>query len=126
MSQVTATLQQWLESIPGRKTQFNLLNVLGPVFDRYSSCALTSAGLAITSGGATTASTGSNPCVVVANGVTVSIAGSTTLPALTGITFTTGQFVIVCFFCDSAGTLTVKDTSRGSAGVGCAADVLNA
>ena len=114
MSQVTATLQQWLEQVAVGRTRFALLEALGPVFDRYSSCALTSAGLAITSGGATTASTGASACIVVAHGVTVSITGSTTLPALTGITFTTGQFVIVCFFCDSAGTLTVAGGTPGA------------
>ena len=114
MTQMTATLQQWLEQVAIGRTRFALLEAIGPMADRFSSCALTSAGLAITSGGAATASTGSGACVVLANGITVSIAGSTTLPALTGINFTTGQFVIVCFFCDSAGTLTVAGGGAGA------------
>lgn len=106
MTQATATLQQWLESIPGRKTQFNLLNVLGPVFDRFSSCAVSSAGLAITTGGATTAKTGSAVTNLVANGIPVAIAASTDMPALVG-SITATYFNVFCFFIDSAGTKTV-------------------
>lgn len=118
MTQMTATIQQWLEGVTPGTTAFNLLMILGSIGDRYSSCALTSAGLAITGGGSTTASTGSAATLVIANGITVSIPGSTALPALTGINFTTGQFVIVCFFCDSAGVLT---TAGGGAGATLAA-----
>ena len=114
MTQMTATVQQWLESITTGTDRFSLLQVLGPIADRFSSCALTSAGLQITSGGATTASTGSAATLVIAKGITVSITGTTTLPALTGINFTTGQFVIVCFFCDSAGNLTVAGGNPGA------------
>ena len=114
MTQMTATIQQWLESISIGTDRFSLLQILGSIGDRYSSCALTSAGLAITSGGSTTASIGSNPCVVIANGITVSIPNATVLPALTGINFTAGQFIIVCFFCDSAGVLTVAGGGAGA------------
>lgn len=114
MTQATATLQQWLESIPGRKTQFNLLNVLAPVFDRFSSCAISSAGLAITAGGSTTASTGSAVTNLVANGIPVAIAGSTAMPALTGINNTAAYYRIVCFFVDSAGAVSVAAGAEGA------------
>ena len=107
MTQATATLQQWLESIPGRKMQFNLLNVLGPVFDRFSSCANNSAGLVIKTGGSTLAMTGSTVTTFVANGIPVALAANTDMPALTGINNTAGYYRIVCFFIDSAAAVTV-------------------
>ncbi len=106
MTQATATLQQWLESVPGRKTQFNLLQALGPVFDRFSSCATSSAGLLIKSGTSTLAKTGSAVTNLVANGIPVAIAASTDMPALVG-TITAGSFNVFCFFIDSASVVTV-------------------
>lgn len=113
MTQATATLQQWLESIPGRKTQFNLLNVLAPVFDRFSSCAIKVAGLAITSGGATTASTGSATTNLIANGILVAIPASTAMPALVG-SITAGSFNVFCFFIDSTGVVTSVMGTEGT------------
>lgn len=106
MTQATATLQQWLESIPGRKTQFNLLNVLGPVFDRFSSCATSSAGLTIKAGGSALAKTGSAVTNLMANGIPVAIAASTDMPALVG-DITAAYFNVYCFFIDSASVVTV-------------------
>ena len=114
MTQATATLQQWLESIPGRKTQFNLLNVLGPVFDRFSSCATSSAGLQIKAGSSALAKTGSAVTTLVANGIAVSIAGSTDMPALTGIDIAQNSFRQVCFFIDSAAAVTVAAGASGT------------
>ncbi len=119
MTQATATLQQWLESIPGRKTQFNLLQALGPVFDRFSSCAVSSAGLALKTGGSTLAKTGSAVTNLVANGIPVAIAGSTDMPALTGIDNTAAYYRIVCFFVDSAGAVTVAAGAEGASLVAC-------
>lgn len=108
MTQMTATIQQWLETMPiGGKGRFNLLEILGSIGDRFSSCATSSAGLAITSGGSTTASTGSAVTNFVANGIAVAIAASTAMPALTGINNTAAYYRIVCFFVDSAGTTSV-------------------
>ncbi len=113
MTQATATLQQWLESVAVGRTRFSLLEALGPVFDRFSSCAVSGAGLAITGGGSTTASTGSATTNLVANGTLVAIAGSTAMPALVG-SITAGSFNVFCFFVDSAGTRTVAMGTEGT------------
>ena len=114
MTQMTATLQQWLEPVAIGKTRFALLEILAPVIDRFSSCAVSSAALVITSGGSTTAKTGSAVTNLVANGIPVAIAASTNMPALTGIDITAAYFRIVCFFVDSAGTTSVAAGSEGA------------
>ncbi len=106
MTQMTATLQQWLEGVAVGKTRFSLLEALGPLVDRFSSCAISSAGLVIKAGGSTLAKTGSATTNLLANGITVAIAASTDMPALTGINITQTYFNVVCFFTDSAGTRT--------------------
>lgn len=114
MTQLTATIQQWLETMPiSGKGRFNLLNILGSIGDRFSSCAVSSAGLAITGGGSTTASTGSAVTNLVANGVLVAIAGSTAMPALVGSVMA-GYFNVFCFFVDSAGSRTVAMGSEAA------------
>lgn len=112
--QMTATIRQWLEGVAGLKTQFSLLNILAPIGDRFSSCAVSSAGLVIKAGGSTLAKTGSAVTNLVANGIPVAIAASTDMPALTGIDITAGYYRIVCFFCDSAGTVTAAAGNEGA------------
>jgi hypothetical protein len=108
MTQMTATIQQWLESMPiGQKGRFGLLEILGSIGDRFSSCAVSSAGLVIKAGGSTLAKTGSAVTNLVANGIPVAIAASTDMPALTGINIQAGYYNVVCFFVDSAGTTSV-------------------
>ncbi len=107
MTQMTATIQQWLESMPiSGKGKFNLLEILGSIGDRFSSCAVSSAGLLIKSGTSTLAKTGSAVTNLVANGIPVAIAASTDMPALVG-TITAGSFNVFCFFIDSASVVTV-------------------
>jgi hypothetical protein len=77
--------------------------VLKPLVDRFSSQPLTSAGLAISSGGATTAKTGASTFYASAAGVLVSIAA--------------GNYNVACFFVNSGGTVTVGfGTQGGGAG----------
>lgn len=114
MTQMTATVQQWLEGVHPQKTQWALLNVLGSIADRFSSCAISSAGLVIKAGGSTLAKTGSAVTNLVANGIPVAIAASTDMPALTGINITAAYFRIVCFFVDSAGTVTAAAGAEGA------------
>ncbi len=114
MTQMTATIQQWLEGIAIGSDRGNLLQILGSIGDRFSSCAVSGAGLAITGGGSTTASTGSAVTNLVANGIPVAIAGSTAMPALTGINFDAGKFIIVCFFIDSASVVTAAAGGQGA------------
>ena len=45
MTQMTATVQQWTESFADSKERFALLNALGSMADRFSSCAVSSAGM---------------------------------------------------------------------------------
>lgn len=112
MTKATATLQQWLESVPVGKGRFSLLEALGPIFDRFSACAVSSAGLVIKAGGSTLAKTGSATTTLVTSAAgasastLVQIAASTDMPALTGINITQTYYNVVCFFTDSAGTRT--------------------
>jgi hypothetical protein len=119
MTQMTATLQQWLEGVAVGRTRFALLEAIGPIADRFSSCATSSAGLAIKTGGSTLAKTGSAVTNLVANGIPVAIAASTDMPALTGIDITEMYYRIVCFFCDSAGTVTVAAGGEGATLAAC-------
>lgn len=113
MTQMTDTIRRWLEGVPGTRAQFALLEVLGSIGDRFSSCAISSAGLAIKSGGGVLAKTGSAVTSLIANGVPVAIAASTDMPALTG-TITAGSFNVYCFFIDSASVLTVAQGTEAT------------
>lgn len=119
MTQMTATLQQWLEGVAVGRTRFALLEAIGPIADRFSSCATSSAGLAIKTGGSALAKTGSAVTNLVANGIPVAIAAGTDMPALTGIDITEMYYRIVCFFCDSAGTVTVAAGGEGGTLAAC-------
>ena len=106
MTQMTATIRQWLEGVPiGSRGTFALLEILGSIGDRFSSCAVSSAGLVIKTGGSALAKTGSAVTNLVANGIPVAIAASTDMPALSG-SITATYFNVFCFFVDSAGNLT--------------------
>lgn len=109
----TDTLARWLEGIATPKDAWTLRKINEPLFDRMSSACLTSAGLLITSGGATTAKTGSSDTYLVVNGVLVKVAASTTLPALVG-SISAGFFNVFCFFVDSAGTVTSAAGTQGA------------
>ena len=115
MTQMTATIQQWLETMPiGQKGKFGLLEILGSIGDRFSSCATSSAGLVIKAGGSALAKTGSAVTNLNANGIPVAIAASTDMPALTGINNTAEYYRIVCFFIDSASVVTVAAGTEGA------------
>lgn len=100
-----ATIQQWLEHIAIATTRWCLLQILGPIGARLSSQSHTSAGLAITTGGSTTAKTGATAWAGTARGIPVSVAASTNMPALAG-SITAGSFNVFCFFIDSASVVT--------------------
>jgi hypothetical protein len=119
MTQMTATLQQWLEGVAVGRTRFALLEAIGPIADRFSSCATSPAGLVIKAGGSALAKTGSAVTNLVANGTPVAIAASTDMPALTGIDITAEYFRIVCFFVDSASVVTVAAGGEGATLAAC-------
>lgn len=111
---ILGTLIQLLAPIGAAADRQAAQNAIGPLADRYSSCALNSAGLAIKAGGSALAKTGSSDFYAVVNGTTVKIAASTDMPALTGIDITAGYFNVVCFFVDAAGTLTAVAGTQGA------------
>lgn len=108
------TLTRWLEAFGDLRERWSLRKATLPIWDRMTSACLTAAGLLISAGGATTAKTGSADVYLIANGVLVKVAASTTLPALTGINASAGYFVIAAFFVDSAGTVTVAGGVQGA------------
>lgn len=105
MSMQGGTIQNWLSQLAGKMTGYKLLNIVGPLGDRYSSQSHTSPGLAITTGGSTTAKIGATAWAGTANGVLVSVAASTNMPALSG-TIAQAYFNVFCFFIDSASAVT--------------------
>jgi hypothetical protein len=109
----TDTLTRWLEGIAAVKDQYHIRKISEPIFDRMSSATLTSPGIVISSGGATTAKTGASDTYGVANGTLWKVASGTTLPALVG-TITAAYFNVFCFFVDSAGTITVAMGTQGA------------
>lgn len=111
---VLGTLIQMLSGISAGSDRQALQQAVGPLADRYSSCALNSAGLVIKAGGSALAKTGSSDFYAIANGTTVKIAASTDMPALTGINITAAYFNVVCFFVDAAGTVTAVAGTEGS------------
>lgn len=105
------TLARQMASIdPGdREALRQLFTAFG---DRYSSCALSSAGLAIKTGGSAIVKTGASDQYLVANGKLQKIAAATDMPALPG-TITANKFNVYCFFIDEAGTVSVAQGTEG-------------
>lgn len=100
------TIQRKLTAVPDHREKEGLRQILAAIGDRMSSCATSTAGLVIKIGGSTLAKTGSAVTQLLVQGKSVAIAGSTDMPALTGISITANKFNVVCFFMDSAGTTT--------------------
>lgn len=107
------TMTRYLAGVASERDRANLRAILLPLVDRYSSQALTSAGLVIKTGGSALAKTGSTTFIGVASGVPVSIAGGTDMPALTG-TITADYYNCYCFFIDSGGTVTSLQGTEGA------------
>lgn len=106
------TLSRYIAAIP-QGVQAALHPLFRGLADRYSSCALSSAGLVIKAGGSALAKTGSAVFYAVANGRIVTIAGSTDMPALVG-NIGAGKYNVYCFFIDQAGTVTVAMGVEGA------------
>lgn len=100
------TMTRFLAGLHDKRDAFNLRRILRTLVDRYSSQPLTSAGLVISSGGATTAKIGASDFYACVQGTLVKIAAATAMPALTGINNTAAFFNVVCFYVDSGGTVT--------------------
>ena len=108
------TIASRLNTMASVSDENALRPILNALADRFSSQALSSAGLVIKTGGSALAKTGSAAWYGVANGVPVSIAGSTDMPALTGINVSAGKYNVACFFIDSAGTVTALGGTEGA------------
>lgn len=109
----TDTMQRWLATTRDHHTRFALTRLFYPVFDRMSSVALTSPGLAIHGAASALVKTGASDTYFIVNGVLVKIVASTDLPALVG-TVTNAKFNVFCFFVDSAGAKTVAMGTEGA------------
>lgn len=103
----TNTFAQWMSEVRDSALQRALRFTLGALVDRSSSFAMTTSALVIKTGGSTLAKTGSAVTYMIVDGKFVDIAGSTDMPALTGITITANKYNVVCFFIDAAGTVSV-------------------
>lgn len=100
------TLTRWLAGVSPAATSSSLRQILYPLVDRYSTQPLSTAGLVISAGGATTAKTGAAVFYATVGGSLVKIAAATAMPALTGINISAANFNVVCFYIDGASTVT--------------------
>lgn len=107
------TIARRVGGLPNTSAKQELLFLFNALGDRLSSQATSSAGLVIKAGGSALAKTGSTAFQGVANGVPVTIAGSTDMPALVG-SITAAYFNVFCFFIDSASTVTVAMGTEGA------------
>lgn len=101
------TLTRWMEGITQYSWGYALRTMFEPVFDRMSSVGLTVSTPVISAGGNAAAKMGAADSYFVVNGILVKIAASTALPALTGANAIQNGFIIVCFFVDQGGTLSM-------------------
>lgn len=108
------TISRYLANMSASKDKEAVRSVVNPLADRYSSCAISTAGLVIKTGGSALAKTGAADSYYVANGVLQKIAAATDMPALVG-SITAAKFNVFCFFVDSGGTTSVAMGVEGAA-----------
>lgn len=101
----TDNLKRWVEAVRDSLSQRCVFEITKPLFDRYSSCMTSTAGLIIHGSASTVAKTGAADCYGLAKGIMCKIAASTDMPALVG-TVNNANFNFFCFFMDSAGVVT--------------------
>lgn len=108
------TMTHYMEGLREVRWNRSVRACLSPLTDRMSSQPLTTAGLLIKAGGGTLAKTGAAAFYATAQGVPVTIAASTDMPALTGLVITATFFNVACFFVDSASVVTVAFGTQGA------------
>jgi hypothetical protein len=108
------TVTRYLGGVTNELTNRAVSGVVNPIADRYSSQPLTTAGLVIKAGGSALAKTGAAAWYGVAKGVLVTIAASTDMPALTGLTITAANFNVALFFIDSASVVTLAQGTQAT------------
>ncbi len=108
------TMSRYLVNVSTPGTRGAIRAICTPSINALSSQALTSSGLVINGAGAAFAKTGAAPFYATAAGKLVTLAAGTAMPALTGVAIPAGSFCTVCFFVDSAGTLTMLQGNAGA------------
>lgn len=109
------TFLQHLGLISAGRDRQALQPIAEAIAREFNTQAITTAGLVIKTGGSTLAKTGSAAYYATVGGRLVTIAGSTDMPALTGLSITANSFNVACFFIDSASTVTVRFGTEGTA-----------
>jgi hypothetical protein len=109
------TLTRYLAPLANQPGKAELAVALKAMADRLSSQPLRAAGLEIAAGGSALAQIGSTSTYYgIADGVLVTKAAGTDMPALTGLTITANSYNVACFFIDSAGTVTALFGTEGT------------
>lgn len=108
------TVLQCLQLVGSGSDRRALSQLLEPVVGTLNTQALTTAGLVIKAGTSTLAKTGSAAFYALVGGRLLTIAGSTDMPALTGLTITANSFNVACFFVNASGTVSVKFGTEGT------------
>ena len=109
------TFLQHLSAISAGKDRQALQPIVEAIAREFNTVAVTTAGLVIKAGTSALAKTGSAAFYATVGGRLVTIAGSTDMPALTGLNISASAFNVACFFIDSAGTVTVRFGTEGTA-----------
>jgi hypothetical protein len=103
-----------LGGMPGGQTRDNLSKMMRPLVDRLSTQATSTAGLVITAtSGKKVPKIGAAAYQGVVQGIPVTIAAGTDMPALSG-NITAGSYAIYCFFIDTASTVTSIKGAEGT------------
>jgi hypothetical protein len=107
------TIQQYLSPLASATDKAAISTLLQFIASRLNSVATASAGLVIKAGGGVLAKIGATAFRGTVNGRQVTVAASTDMPALTGLTIAANTFNVACFFIDAAGTVTVAFGTQG-------------
>ncbi len=109
------TFLQHLSLVGAGRDRQALQPIAEAIAREFNTQALTTAGLVIKAGGSTLAKTGAAAFYGTVGGRLVTIAGSTDMPALTGLNISANAFNVACFFINSAGTVTALFGTEGTA-----------
>ena len=110
-----ATVLQLLAAVSAAKDKEALSALFKQSAAYVNTIPLTTAGLVIKAGASTLTKTGATAFYALVNGRLVTIAGATDMPALTGLVITANSFNVACFFVDSAGVVTARFGTEGTA-----------
>lgn len=100
-------LQPLMAALPNQGEAATLSKILAGIYRRLNTCALTSAGLVIKAGASALVKTGATKTTLSVEGVLVSLAAATDMPALVG-TVVNATFNVFVFSLDKAGTAYVQ------------------